>query len=127
MLCEVLKGKHPEVRRKAAAHLRQYRQFTLSSITRYETLRGLKQRRARRQLQRFHTFCRHSLILPITDDILNRAADLWGTAYDGGHPRNDADLIVAATALHHGRTLVTGNVHHFNWIIGLPIEDWRQP
>ncbi len=48
-------------------------------------------------------------------------------AYEGGHPRNDADLMVAATALEQGRAVVTGNIGHFDWIPGLTIEDRRQP
>ena len=53
--------------------------------------------------------------------------DLWATARTAGLPRNDADLIIAATALEHGRHLVTGNAAHFSWIPHLIIEDWRQP
>ena len=34
----------------------------------------------------------------------------------------DADLQIAATALHHGLTLVTGNVRHFARVRGLQIE-----
>jgi hypothetical protein len=43
------------------------------------------------------------------------------------HPHADADVLIAATALEHGRVLVTGNTAHFSWIPGLAIEDWRQP
>jgi tRNA(fMet)-specific endonuclease VapC len=127
MVSEVLKRLHPTVRKKANAYLRQYGQFAFSSITRYEILRGLKQKKATRQLQRFQTFCQHSLTYAISDNILDRAADLWVAAHEGGHPRNDADLIVAASALENGRVLITGNLSHFNWIPGLTVEDWRQP
>lgn len=127
MLSEVLKQQNLNVRKKAAAYLGQYGQFAFSSVTRYETLRGLKQKKATNQLQRFHTFCQHSLIYSISEDILDRASELWVDAYEGGHPRNDADLIVAATALENGRQLVTGNASHFNWIAGLIVKDWRQP
>jgi tRNA(fMet)-specific endonuclease VapC len=127
ILSEVLRQKNRTVRRKANAYLRQFHQFEFSAFTRYEVLRGFKEKKAVRQLQRFTAFCAHSLIFPITDDVLDRAADLWAEAYRGGHPRNDADLIIAATALQHGRTLVTGNGPHFSWILGLTVEDWRQP
>ena len=30
-------------------------------------------------------------------------------------------------ALHHGRTLVTGNTVHFAWVPGLQILNWRDP
>ena len=36
----------------------------------------------------------------------------------------DADLFIAAIALSHGATLVTGNRKHYERIQGLVIEDW---
>jgi tRNA(fMet)-specific endonuclease VapC len=126
-LSEVLKQKHPVVVQKATAYLQQYQEFAISAVTRYEVVRGLKAKNAARQLQRFGVFCRHSLLFPVTDAILDRAADLWVTADQGGLPRNDADLLIAATALEHRRVLVTGNTGHFSWIPGLVIEDWRLP
>ena len=66
-------------------------------------------------------------MVPVSLAVLDRAASLWADAHAGGHPRDDADLIIAATALESGRALVTGNVGHFNWIGGLKIDDWRQP
>jgi predicted nucleic acid-binding protein len=126
-LSEILKQKHPVVVQRASAYLLQYQQFAFSSMTRYEVVRGLKEKGAIQQLRQFATFCQHSLILGVTDAILDRTADLWVTAYHSGLPRNDADLIIAATALEHGRVLVTGNTTHFSWIAGLVVEDWRQP
>jgi len=37
--------------------------------------------------------------LPVTDPILDRAADLWAVANRAGRPGADADLLIAATAL----------------------------
>jgi tRNA(fMet)-specific endonuclease VapC len=91
------------------------------------TKRGLKYKGATRQLQRFATFCQHSLVFAITDNVLDRAADLWVTASRAGAPRKDADLIIAATALEHGRAVVTGNTADFAWIPGLTVENWRLP
>ena len=78
-LNEVLKQKNANVVRHAAEYLSQHGQFALSSISRYEALRGLKEKNARAQLARFHTFCGNTLILPVTDGILDTAADLWVT------------------------------------------------
>ncbi len=87
----------------------------------------MKAKGATRQLQQFTTFCQHSIILPITEDILDQAADLWVSAQQRGLPKRDADLIIAASALVHGLVLATGNTGHFSWIPGLTVEDWRQP
>lgn len=126
ILSELLKLRNARVRQKALAYSRQHGQLAISAITRYEVTRGYKDQNATRQLARFATFCQNSLVFPLTDAILDRAADLWVVARQGGHPRSDADLMIAATALEHGRTLVTGNTPHFVWIPGLAIEDWRQ-
>jgi tRNA(fMet)-specific endonuclease VapC len=127
MLNEVLKQKNAHVLQQAADYLGQHAQFAVSSITRYEVVRGLKEKQATRQLARFTTFCRHSLILPITEEILDRAADLWVTARRGGHPGRDADLFIAATSLEHDRVLVTGNTPHFAWVPGLKLANRRAP
>jgi predicted nucleic acid-binding protein len=127
ILSEILKAKNAHVTQTAIRYLQQHGQFAFSAITRYEILRGLKSKNATAQLQKFEAFCLNSLVLPVRDAILVRAADLWVVAFQGGHPRNDADLIIASTALEGGRVLVSGNAKHFTWISGLTVEDWRQP
>ena len=105
-------------------YLREYGQFAISSFTRYEALRGLKERGADKQLARFSAFCAHRLVLPVTDSILDRAR-IYGLRCAVEDYRRDADLIIAATSLEHGRSLVTGNYEHFSWIAGLKLENWR--
>ena len=124
-LNEVLKQKNANVVRHAAGYLKQFGQFTISSMTRYELLRGLKEKQAAAQLSRFEVFCQHTLIIPISNDILDRATDLWVVARQSGYPCRDADLIIAATALETQRGLVTGNTKDFQWIPDLTVSDWR--
>jgi tRNA(fMet)-specific endonuclease VapC len=125
ILSEVLKQKDPTVVQQAAAYLAQYAHFAFSAITYYEVIRGLKDKNATAQLQNFVTFCGHSIIVPVSKAVLDRTADLWVEGRKGGHPRRDADLVIAATALETGRNLVTGNTSDFRWIAGLTIENWR--
>jgi predicted nucleic acid-binding protein len=63
-------------------------------------------------------------IYPVTTEVLDRAADLWADGATQGKSKMDADLIIAATALVHGRKLVTGNLAHFDWIGGLAVSSW---
>ena len=127
VLSEILKRKNATIVERASEYLKGYQQFAISAITRYEILRGLKEKNAKVQLGNFETFCQHSLVFAITDEILDLAADLWVTGRHDGHPTCDADLMIAATALVHGHTLVTGNIKHFSWIRDLRIENWREP
>jgi tRNA(fMet)-specific endonuclease VapC len=127
MLSELLKQRSANVRRHGSQYLRSHGQFAFSAVTRFEIVRGFKQAGASTQLARFAVLCGHSLVIPLTDPIFDRAADLWVLARQGGHPCGDADLLIAATALIHQRRLVTGNAAHFAWIAGLVTEDWPQP
>jgi predicted nucleic acid-binding protein len=122
----VLKQRDARVVAQAAAYLEMNGQFAFSALSRYEIVRGLRDRDAAAQLRRFEEFCQHSVVFPITDEVLLRAADLWVVARRQGRPRGDADLIIAATALEHGRTLVTGNTSHFDGIADLVVTDWRR-
>lgn len=127
ILSELLKQQNPTVTQHAAAYLQQHGQFALSLFTRFEVVRGYREKGATAQLARFETFCAHSLLLPITEAVFDRAADLWVAARRLGQPVGDADLLIAATALVEQRTLVTGNTAHFAWIVGLPLANWRLP
>lgn len=44
-----------------------------------------------------------------------------------GQPIGERDLIIAATALAHDLTVVTGNVREFQRVPGLRLENWSNP
>ena len=79
----------------------------------------------RKQLIAFEQFCSNSIVYSIVGQVVELASDLWVFARRAGYPHNDADLLIAATALAHSRTLVTGNTAHFMWVPGLTVADWR--
>jgi tRNA(fMet)-specific endonuclease VapC len=124
VLSEVLKGKHRQVAQSAEQYVREHQRFTFSAITLYEIERGLLARRATRMLAQFDEIVRSSRVLPVSTPVLRRAARLWADAKTAGQPQNDADLLIAATALEDGLSLVTGNRRHFDWIPGLELESW---
>jgi tRNA(fMet)-specific endonuclease VapC len=125
ILSEVLKRKDPQVLATARQYLGQYQRLAFSAITVYEIIRGMRANQATRQLASFLRTIGTSDVLPVSMPVLLRAADLWAEARKGGHPRDDADLIIAATALEARRVLVTGNTSHYSWIAGLRLDDWR--
>ena len=62
--------------------------------------------------------------LPFTRPIANRAADLRSNLAAAATPIGPYDLLIAATALEHGATLVTNNVREFGRVPGLVVESW---
>lgn len=127
ILSEVLKGRDSEVLATAGHYLSEHQRLAFSEITVYEIVRGMRSKRATQQLAEFLKTVGTSDVYPVSRSVLLRAADLWVEARLGGHPKNDADLIIAATALEAGLMLVSGNTAHFSWIAGLQLADWRTP
>ena len=99
-------------------------QFEFSIITSFEIIRGLKARGATTKLVRFHWICERNLIIPLTDEIVEIATDIYADLHRRGSLINDADILIAATALAHGLIVVTNNQRHFSRISGLQIDNW---
>lgn len=116
--------RNPVVTAKAQNYLRSHRHFTFSIITRYEILRGLKARHATKQQAAFDRFCAASTLLPLSDAIVVRAAEIYADLYQRGELIGDADILIAATTSVEGYGLVTNNERHFERIKGLNIDNW---
>ncbi len=125
ILSEVLKRKDQQVLTTARNYLIRHRRFAFSAMSMYEVVRGLWANGATRRLAAFQQTVASSDVFEISTNVLMRAAELWAEAHTNGHPRNDADLIIAATALEEGRVLATGNTAHYAWIAGIRLSDWR--
>jgi tRNA(fMet)-specific endonuclease VapC len=126
-ISEILRRRNPNVAKNATDYLTHHSEFAFSAITHYEIVRGLLWRKAARQIAAYRQFAARSAVLPTSAEVFERAAELWAEGRDTGSPHRDADLIIAATALIHNRTLVTGNTVDFAWIPGLTIANWRDP
>jgi tRNA(fMet)-specific endonuclease VapC len=124
-LSEVIKRRDFTIQRQAQEYLRLHRRFQFSIITRYEILRGLKAKDALRQILAFERQCQKSNVLPLNDEIVVQAAEIYGLLKKRGAIIGDADILIAATALIHDLTLVTNNLDHFRRIDGLRSESWR--
>ena len=127
IVSELVKGKNRSVAARAAAYGARYGRFTFSLLTRYEVTRGLKANNASRLLARFHALSMRCIVLPLTRDVVDVAADLWADLKRAGQLIEDDDIFIAATALHLGLVLATGNLAYFNRIPGLILDDWTQP
>lgn len=105
-------------------YLAMHGKFTLSIITQYEVLRGLRAKGAHRQEANFRRFCDYSVIVPLNDQIVDQAADIYSQLKRQGRLIDDADILVSATAKVHGWTVVTNNEAHFSRVSGLPLVNW---
>lgn len=70
--------------------------------------------RMRRVLGRFR-------ILSLTEPVMERFARIRAYLRRAGQLIPDLDLLIAATAIHHGLQLVTRNLRHFGRIPGLSL------
>lgn len=61
-------------------------------------------------------------VLPYDEAVARVYGEIAAGLSAEGRRLADADLQIAATALHHGLTLVTGNLRHFSRVSHLTIE-----
>lgn len=76
------------------------------------------------RLQLLQEFLMGVYLLPLDQQVAYRFGVLRARLLDLGQSPATMDLMVAATALVHGLTLVTHNVRHFSQLPDLAIEDW---
>lgn len=108
----------------ARNYLREHHQFHFSNITQYEILRGLKAKNATRQTATFENFCSRNIILPLSEETISKAAEIYADLYKRGELIGDADILIAASAMVHGLGIVTNNERHFQRIADLHVENW---
>jgi tRNA(fMet)-specific endonuclease VapC len=125
-LSAIMRGQ-PLVSMRTRDYLAEHRSLTLSIITRYEILRGLKAKNATTQIQTFDRLCTTCRILPVTEEVVVTAAEIYAALKQRGEPIGDADILIGASALAHGLAVVTNNEDHFRRIPGLHVENWLRP
>lgn len=97
---------------------------SVSIITYYELLRGLMELGNPRKLADFEDLISRLYVRLLTQRVMGIAADLYVELRRRGRPLEDADILIAATALAHDLVLVTDNEAHFRRIRGLKVENW---
>ena len=95
----------------------------MSSITIGELFRGAYRTRvAARHLENIRTrVLPNVLVLPFDAETAEIYGRLCAGLWDQGTPVEDFDLMIAATAVQHGLTVVTANMKHFERIPGLSV------
>ena len=74
----------PRALTQARSYLADHPRLTISLITRFEILRGLKAKRATTQLAAVDAFCSKNEVLPLSDSIIVRAAEIYADLHSRG-------------------------------------------
>lgn len=120
--------KHPGNVRVAARfreEIQRNSHFVMCPVVFYEIRRELVFKGAEAQLAAFEELVETMTWREFDAYVWNLASILWSDLRTRGRSHNDADVLIAAHALHFGAVIVTGNVHHFRHT-GAQVEDWNQ-
>ena len=131
ILSEILKKRDQAVAGRAREYRARHGRFTLSAATVMEVVRGLCRLDAHKQLEFFLDSLADAEVLPVDEDVAVLAGRIDGALLKTGQKIGINDILIAATAMHFGLSVVTGNFEHYDRInkVGYPIElqNWRNP
>jgi tRNA(fMet)-specific endonuclease VapC len=100
------------------------KELFISCITYYEVKRGLLAVNATRQLSSFDKFCQKVTLLFLDSlEIIERASTIHADLKQRGRIIQDADILIAATAITKNLTLVSDDSDMLR-IPGLTVENW---
>ena len=123
ILIAFLKGEE-DVVAKVEEYLEEFDRLSLSIITYYEILRGLKYIDNEKKLRDFEELMDKSEIITLDREIIEKASEIYAGLKRRGKLIEDADMLIAASCLVKGMVLVTDNEEHFRRIESLETENW---
>ena len=98
----------------------------LCAVVKMELLTGArKSLKAAANLQKLRRFFGPLKSLPFDDACAEQAGQIRSELERVGTPLGPMDLLIAATALEFGATLITHNAREFSRVPGLSLEDWE--
>jgi tRNA(fMet)-specific endonuclease VapC len=105
-------------------YLEFFDKLTINIISYYEILRGLKDLGNEEKLNRFEDFIQENELVSIRKSTVEKAAEIYAYLKKEGNLIEDADILMAATAIVEELVLITNNIKHFKRIKGLKIDNW---
>lgn len=118
-----LKGLFPEIARRLSDLRPDH--VKIPAMVRAELLFGAaKSAHARKVRSTVEAFLMPFEVLPFETRSANSYAGIRADLEASGTPIGPNDLVIAATVLGHGATLVTHNISEFSRVPDLAYEDW---
>ncbi|MDJ0676906.1 MAG: PIN domain-containing protein [Calothrix sp. MO_167.B42] len=122
----ILKKRNIIVNNKLQEVTRLGEEVFISCITYYEIKRGLLAVNATRQIAEFDILCRKYEVLFLDDiEIIDNACKIQVDLKSRGHRLEDADILIAATAITRGLILVSNDSDLLR-VQGINLENWLQ-
>ncbi len=116
--------KNEKVNHKLNRVSSQQKEVFISCITFYEIKRGLLYAKATRQLSEFQQLCNKYKVVLLEDlQIIEKASEIHADLKRKGTPIQDADVLIAASAIVKGLILVSNDSDMLR-VVGLTVEDW---
>jgi tRNA(fMet)-specific endonuclease VapC len=123
ILSMFLRGKE-EVKSKFEEYLQYHPTISISILSYYEILSGLKHKDANKQLGSFLKLCEGVSIISITKESCQKSADIYANLKKSGEIIDDVDILIAGICLENSLALVTNNTKHFQRIKDIEIVNW---
>ncbi len=100
----------------------------ISSITLGELYTwALRAKASPKRLQSVLDLLNDVIVLDVTPGVARKFGEVRAGLLDQGLPTPNLDLLIAATAVTHGLTLVTHNTQDYANVPGLTVVDWLVP
>lgn len=129
ILSEILKAKNAGVVSKAVEYKDNFERFTISVITVMEIVKGLHKVGRADSLKKFLGGLQAIEIISFDENCSVIAGRMFADLENTGQPIGRADPMIAAIAVQHDLTLVTGNTAHYERLqklgYSLKLDNWR--
>ena len=117
----LVSGRHPGVRKRATLHKDS---LSISVVTVAEALYGARRKPSEKLESLIGLFCEMFTVVEWTPSAASAYADIRVALERQGLPIGEVDMMIAASAISGGYTLVTNNTRHFARIDGLTLDNW---
>ncbi|EDN70791.1 PilT-like protein [Beggiatoa sp. PS] len=129
-LSEIIKGKNTLVRQRANDYLAKFDQYTISTITVIEIVKGFHKVQREDHIAQFLSAISNAEILTLNFKNAELTGRIYADLEKTGQPIGCADPMIAAIALENDLVLTTGNLRHYQRIqaLGYPLklDNWKK-
>jgi tRNA(fMet)-specific endonuclease VapC len=128
-ISEITKNVNTAVAARASAYRSAYGHFTLSVLSVIEVVKGYHRLRRSDRIARLLASLANEEVLTLGISTGELAGRIFADLELAGRPIGRIDPMIAAIAIEHGLTLVTGNTTHYQHVqqlgYSLSLDNWR--